>query len=133
MAKPEDVILEEIDKVLDDFIDRVFQLSQENLIRDGKADTGLLLKSGNINRSFLDKEIVYTAPHAEPIEYGRTPGTMPPYHVLIGWVRRKLKIHDIKEARSVAFAVAMAIKQRGMDQSPFLRPAIEQGIVEYDL
>jgi len=57
--KPEEVVLEELDKVMNKFIDRVFELSQLNLVNDGKIDTGTLLKTANINRRFLEKEIVY--------------------------------------------------------------------------
>lgn len=133
MAKPEDVVLEEINKYMDDLIDRIFQLSQENLVEDGKIDTGNLLKSGNIQRKFLEKEITYSAPYAASIEFGRIPGFMPPVDALIKWVQRKLGISNPKEARSVAWAVATAIKQRGMDPSPFLIPALEQAMVEFKI
>ena len=59
MPSPEDVVLNEINNVMDKVVDRIFQLSQERLIEDNKIDTGTLLKTANVNRKFLDKEITY--------------------------------------------------------------------------
>jgi len=92
MVDSAEIALNEVNKFMDDFIDRVFLLSQQKLIDDQKIDTGNLLKSGNVNRKFLNKEIVYAAPYADIIEFGRHPGTMPPPNVLHKWVRRKLGI-----------------------------------------
>lgn len=126
----EDVVLEAFDKYLNNLADRIFELSQKNLVRDGKNDTGTLLKSGNVLRAPFEKTIVYTAPHAEPVEFGRLPGTKMYSGWLHKWVRRKLKITDEKEINRVAFAIAKAIEQRGFDPSPFLRPAAEQAVSE---
>jgi len=125
----EAVILQEIDKLMDNIVDKIFQRSQENLIREGKVDTGTLLKTANINREFLKKEIVFPALYADVIEYGRAPGSMPPVEALEKWVMRKLGIEK-KKAKSVCWAIAMAIKQRGMAATPFLRPAIESTFAE---
>lgn len=116
--------LNELDKFMDNVIDEIFAKSQENLIRDGKVDTANLLKSGNVNRRYLEKQIVYTAPHAEAVEFGRSPGIMPPPSALEKWCERKLGVNP-KEAKSVAFAIALSIKERGIEPSPYLRPAFE--------
>jgi len=126
-------IFNEIDKLMDEVTDRIFQLSQENLILEGKIDTATLLKTANVNRSFLEKEIVYPAPYAEFVEFGRNPGQMPPSEALFKWTKRKLKISNDKKARQVAFAIAMAIKQRGIQPTPFLENAISQAVAEFDL
>lgn len=131
--KPEDVIEKEIDKIMNNYVDEVFRLSQEKLIEMNKVDTGSLLKTANINRAFLEKEIVYPAIHADIIEFGRVPGTMPPTDALISWVRRKLGIKNDKEARRIAFAIAMAIKQRGLEPTPYLQPSINQANVKFGL
>lgn len=126
MPKPEDVILKEIDKEMDKFIDKVFRLSQERLIDDGKVDTGTLVKTANINRRFLDKEIVYPASYADHVEFGRLPGSAPPTSALQLWVQRKLGISSEKEARSISFAIARDIKQRGIQPLPYLRESIQR-------
>ena len=133
MVNPEDVILKELDKIMNDFADRILQLSQERLIDDGKIDTGNLLKTANINRKFLEKEVIYPAPYADSVEFGRHPGTMPSTDRLEGWVRSKLGIKNKKEARRVAFNIARAIKRRGIMPSPYLEPAIAQARAEFKL
>jgi len=129
----EEVVLSEIDKFMNEVTDRIFQLSQENLITEGKVDTGNLLKTGNVNRRFLEKEIVYPAPYADTIEFGRNPGQMPPPEALNNWVRRKLGVKNEKEAKRVSWAIAMAIKQRGIQPTPFLQNAISQAKTEFGI
>lgn len=128
-----EVIALEMDKFLNKLVDRIFALSQQNLIDDGKVDTGTLLKTANINRDFLDKEIVYPAPYADNVEYGRLPGTMPPTQVLKSWISRKLKVKNPKQVERIAWAIAKAIEKRGIEPSPFLRPAIHKGFGEVKL
>ena len=131
MPEPEDVILQEIDKELDTFIDTVFSRSQQRLIDEGKVDTANLLKSGNVTRKFLEKQITYSAPYSDVIEYGRFPGSMPPPEALEKWVRRKLGVRNEKEVKRVAFTIAMAIKKRGMDGTFFLTQSLDQTELEF--
>jgi len=133
MATPEQVILNEIDKQMNDIIDRTFQLSQENLVEDNKIDTGNLLKTGNVNRNFLEKEIVYPAPYADDVHFGRNPGTMPPPQALEKWVKRKLGVQGEAEIKRVAFNIARAIKRRGIQPTPYLLRAFEQVKQEFKL
>jgi len=131
MARPEDVILQEIDKVLDDYVDRVFEISQQNLIDQNKVDTSNLLRTGNIIRNKLNKVIVYPAPYADIPEFGRTAGTPVYSPWLHGWVKRKLGISDPKKIRSVAWAISKSIEKRGIEATPYLRPAIERANKEF--
>lgn len=131
--EPEEVILEELDRMMDEFMDTVMRYSQERLIEDGKIDTGMLFKTANIERSFLSKTLVFPASYADFVEYGRNPGTMPPPAALYNWVRRKLGIKGEKEIMNVAYAIAVAIKQRGIDPSPYLRPSIDRARAEYNV
>lgn len=126
-----EVFLKEVDKLLDNFADRIFELSQDNLIRQGKVDTGTLLKSGNVNKEFLEKTITYSAPYADIIEYGRNPGQIPYSKWLHKWVRRKLGIRNEAEIKRVAFAIAKSIEQRGIMPSPYIRPAFEKARTEF--
>lgn len=126
-------VLQEIDYMLDKFADRVFFHSQQNLIDDGKVDTGNLLKTANIDRKFFEKTIVYPADNSEWVEFGRTAGSMPPPQSLHKWVRRKLGITNDRKIKSVAFAIAKSIEQRGIDQTPFMRDAIAQAGREFGL
>lgn len=131
MTDAADIILKEIDIFMDDYVDRVFELSQENLIRDGKIDTGAILTTANVIREPFVKTIVYPVNYADVIEWGRDPG-FPVYSVwLHDWVRRKLGISNDKEVKRVAFAIARAIEDRGIEQSPFIRPALEKANQEF--
>lgn len=132
MAQNDDVIAKEFDRFLDKFADRVFFHSQENLVRQNKIDTGTLLKTANIQREFLVKQIIYPANYADSIEYGRAAGSMPPVDPLVRWVRRKFGLKE-KEARQRAWAIAISIKKRGIQSSPFLRPAITTARKEFEV
>jgi hypothetical protein len=77
------------------------------------------------------------------VEFGRRAGgKMPPVDALMGWVRRHMSPRAAParagrarnrawasreaELRSTAFAVARAIKRRGIDPQPYMRPAYNQ-------
>jgi hypothetical protein len=128
-----DSILQEIDAKMNNITAEIFAQTQQNLIDDGKIDTGSLLQTGNMDISgFLHKRIIYPASHAEVVNYGRTPGmTMPPVDALTNWVRRKLQISDEKEIRSTAFAIAKSIEQRGIQPTFFIENAIETVMGDY--
>lgn len=121
----EDQILKAFDEWLNDFVDLVFQYSQENLLIDEKVDTGTLLKTANIEKLPYEKTITYPAPYAESVHFGRAPGTMPPVEALEKWVARKLGVPK-DQVKSTAWAVATAIKQRGIQPTPFLTEAIKK-------
>ncbi len=129
MAPPEEQILKAVDQIMDQIIDEIFAESQQNLLDDDKYDTGFLFKTANVNRKFLEKEIVYPANYAETVHYGRNPGSMPPPQALEKWVRRKLKVPK-KDVRHVAFKIAMSIKQRGIMPTPYLERAVESVIAK---
>lgn len=119
-------ILDAIDARMDEIVDRIFADSQNIIVEKDIIDEGTLLKSGNINRDYLSKEIVYSVPYASVIEFGRTPGTFPPIEPIKQWLLRKLIVADEKEAQRVAFLIARDIKLRGQEPRPFLVPAIER-------
>ena len=58
--------------------------------------------------------------YAPVVEYGRSPGSMPPPSALVGWLRRK----GIDE--KYAFVVARSIARRGTRKQPYLKPALEK-------
>ena len=115
---------EVLDKALDLIADEIFSLSQENIIKNGSFDQGTLLRSGNVIRNKLEKQIVYSVPYAVAVEFGSAPH-MPPVDPLIGWVGRKLGKSG-KEGKSIGWAIAKKIQKEGQIARPFLRPALEQ-------
>lgn len=131
MDQFEQAILEEVDKQLQSFANKIFQYSQEYLIEQGKVDTGILHKTANINRGFLEAEIVYPALYADFVHNGRAVGSMPPVKPIQAWVKRKLGVTNEAENKRVAFAIAMAIKQRGILPCPYLQQAVVRASGEY--
>ena len=147
MVKPEDVVLGEIDKLMDEVTDRIFQLSQENLLephektfKSGKTktiittDTSNLLRSGNVNRRFLEKEIVYSAPYSSDVHWGNA-GFPVKAQDLLKWVRRKVLKGKGTEAQVLRTAtnIAKSLSQRGQSPDPFLQKAIFQAKAEFEL
>lgn len=120
-----------IDKWLDDFVDKIFEISQRRLEAENKIDTGLMMKTGNVVRERLHKQIVYPTPYAGVVHDGRMPGTMPPTSALEGWAKRKLGVSD-KEAKGVAFAIATKIKQRGTESFPFLEESVIEASISLE-
>lgn len=60
-------------------------------------------------------------PYADPVEFGRRPGRMPPVKALIPWVERFIILKQGETAAGVAFVIAKAIAARGTQyyrQSP---------------
>ena len=121
---------EAIDQMLNEIVDKIFSESQENIIRYGAVDTGHMLRSGNVNRKFLEKEIVYSAPYAVSVEYGREPGSMPPVQPIKKWLMRKFHMRE-KEAENTAWAIAKKIQKSGTRARPFLRDAVNTVSAEY--
>jgi hypothetical protein len=116
-----DAVNEKMDRVAED----IFAKSQSNIVDKGIIDEGTLLKTGNIIREYLQKTIIYPVPYAESIEFGRLPGSMPPFEPIYEWVKRKLQVNDENEAKRIAWAIVQDIKVNGQEPRPFLGPAIE--------
>ena len=131
--KSVDVFLQQIDSYLDDFMDRVFELCVQRLIDDGKLDTAKIVETANVNRSFLEKELVFPVSYASVVNYGRQANSqMPPPASLYNWVRRKLGVPE-KDVKRVAYAIAKSIASRGIDPTFFLEDSIETAKSEFKL
>ena len=113
-------LLKIIDQEIDRIADEIFAESQRNLVDDEKIDTGNLLKTANVNREFLHKTIIYPAPYADVVEFGRQPGSMPPVSAIAQWAQR----HGISDPEKTAWAIANAIKARGIKPTFYLTDAV---------
>lgn len=127
--KIEQAILEKADAFLDEIADTIFTASQEKIVENGSMNEGTLLKSGFVNRKFLEKEVGYSAPYAAHVEFGTIPH-MPPVEPLKDWAEKRLGF-DSKKAQSVAWAIAKKIEKEGTDPKPFFRPAINKAVEKY--
>jgi len=136
-------ILKAVNNWMDNYIDTIFQYSQENLsephlkqFKSGKVmvvtttDTGMLMGSGNVNHKFLDKTITYSAPYSSDLEYGSTTAIIDEDQIY-KWVKRKLlnnKYTNKEEwkIRRVAKNIVKSLKERGISADSFIRPAIQK-------
>ncbi len=126
----------------------IFTRSQENLIKlmpwgDNRqsggnrkptkiSDKSALLLSGVPPTWEGDTLVIeYSAPHAVDVEYGSEPKDVS-VATLAEWARRKLKM---KEGASWRFAknLARRIRREGILPHPYMRPAISEGIMKYNL
>src|SRR3990167_1413421 len=110
----------DFEKILDNYLDRladaVFTRSQENIVKEGISDTGQMLVTANINRKFLQKEIVYPAPQALWIEYGVEPHPVSTEgrKKIARWASRKLGL-SAKEAEAASWGISKKIKLHGQE------------------
>ena len=147
MAKPEDVVLQEVDKFMNEVADRILQLSNENLIephikvfKSGEkktvrtSDTFNLARTSNVNRSFLKKDVVFPAPYASDVEFGNNGFPVRPEE-LFKWVRRKLLKGKGSEAtvKRISTNIANSLAERGQSPDPYLQPAIDQAKAEFKI
>lgn len=122
---------EEVAKLLNEITDFIFAESQKNIVKNNSFGvTGDLFGNVNVDKTQpLQKSIAYMAPWADFVCYGTSPHNVPP-HVLDEWCRVKFGLSP-EEARRVAFLVARKIARDGIDEKPFLRPAIETARARY--
>jgi hypothetical protein len=116
-------ILEKADAKLDEIADFLFSKSQENIVEMEIIDEGTMLKSGYVNRAFLEKEVGYSAPYSAHLEFGTDPH-FPPIEPIQAWAKRKLGLTD-EEAKKAAWAICKTIEKEGSEPRPFFRDAIE--------
>jgi len=143
-----------INKFLDDIADDIFARSQEYVA----VDESTLKKSGHIERKFMNKAIIYDAPHAEYLEYGTRPH-WPPIQPIVDWCHRVLNLpyatkkadrtrgfragkrlvfseaSGAKEgtAEQVGFLIARKIAEKGTEPQSYLRKSLEEVIFKYKI
>ncbi len=99
----------------------------QSIIESAIFDEGELAGSGRIEVDEDDIQVLFDAPYAGSVEFGRDPGSRPPLEPILEWVKRRLGITDEKRARRVAWAICDRIEERGIPARPFLRPARAKG------
>lgn len=62
--------------------------------------------------------------YAAVMDEGRMPGKMPPVSALIPWVRTKIGGKDDKEIKSIAYAVARKIAEKGTEPRHYVKKAL---------
>lgn len=68
--------------------------------------------------------------HNSYVEYGREPGSRPPYEPIYEWCKRKLGLPD-DEAKKVAWFICNKIEKEGIEPVAYARNAIDATIRKY--
>lgn len=119
-----------IDEYMTDIITDLLNKTKEQIIKKELVNTGNLLQSGFIIDNFLSKELIYDAPYAKSLEFGRLPGNLPPIDPLVEWIKQKGLSKGKKKDLSFAWAIAKKMEVLGTAPRPFFRDAIIQFISE---
>jgi len=91
------------------------------------VNTGNLARSINTKISGLRGEVGADSSaqkYAGVVEYGRSPGKMPPVEPIERWARSKLG------QSGLGFVIARKIKQKGTKAQPYFEPAVKESIAE---
>lgn len=122
----------EVRRFAEEIMNFIFTRSQEELVKNRSIDTGFLMRSAKPptwNENVISFE--YDAPYALPVEYGQIPHPVSHKH-LIRWVETKLHLTG-KKAISASYAISKKIERDGVQPRPFIRPALNEAIVKYNL
>ena len=107
--------------------------AKRNLRDNLSVVTGLLRQSGKVQKTgelsldagFFDSQNKGHG-YAAYVEYGRRAGKWPPIDEMAQWARKKFRLQDEKEARSIGFLIARKIGTQGSTPHPFFGPAVEK-------
>lgn len=97
----------------------IFEIERDNLIHSGQ-----LKNSWEIKKDGEDIIIGSRLIWAAVMEWGRTPGSLPPPKVLFPWVLQKLGGKDEKDIMRKAWAVAKSIERKGIEGRRYLKRAL---------
>ncbi len=119
-------------RILRDFADFIFTLSQDNLTSMGIDDRGFLRGSGNVIENPDSVDVEYTAEYAAAVNDGSKPHPVSDEGVnsIRAWVERKLSV-PAKDVNKVANAIVWKIRKLGQQPKPFLTAAIETAKIKY--
>ena len=89
----------------------------------GARHTGRYRRSWKVETHPRGITIFNDAPYAPIIEDGRRKGSMPPTKPLVKWAKQRIGLSH-KEAQWAAFAIALAIKKRGLKPRKVLKDSL---------
>jgi len=108
----------------------ILSFGNQNIVDGGHVDTGQLLHSGELIPTQNGCIIRWGINYADYVEYGREPGSPPPYEPIYEWCRRKLGLSE-KEAKSVTWAIIKKIDKEGVEPVAYARNAIDAMVRKY--
>ena len=108
----------------------ILSFGSQNIVDGNHVDTGQLLHSGEFIPNQEGCIVRWGLDYADFVEYGREPGSRPPYEPIYDWCKRKLGLSD-EEAKKVAFAICNKIEKEGTEPVAYARNAIDATIRKY--
>ncbi len=124
-------ILKDLNKAMDDIM-QAFENEVDRQLREGNFAPakgkgafyiGDLARTFTEELNYLEKSILYDAPHAEPIEFGTRPH-FPPLQPLVEWAHIKLKLPYNGEAERAGYLIQQHIGKFGTLPRPFFRRSV---------
>lgn len=106
--------------------------AKENLRDNSSIVTGLLRKSGRVERKKDDITAGFfdttnrNSGYALFVENGRRAGKFPPLDEMAAWAYKKFHLQDWKLARTAGFFIARKIAMEGSEPHPFFGPAVKK-------
>ncbi|AXR80788.1 HK97 gp10 family phage protein [Natrarchaeobaculum sulfurireducens] len=117
-----DVLLEHLADAAADIAARIRGDAQRNApVSRGELEASIESVVTHVGTDLVRVVVGSNKDHAEPIERGTDP-FFPPPDELRTWARRVLGDED------AAFPVARSISESGIDEQPYLRPALEDNL-----
>lgn len=125
--------------------------AKDRLKSNSSIATGALRNSGRVKKEGNEIEVGFYMDYAKYVEFGRKAGQMPPLGTLTkglyAWVlkkgiadtttksgkRRKRGEDFVQRAKSIAYAIAISIRNKGTKPKPYLYPVLrsyENKIIE---
>ena len=105
--------------------------SHAGMIMTRIADTGELMGSSFALPDGDGYEVIWRAPHAEYVEFGRVPGSMPPAEPLIRWCNKKLGL-TMETAKKILKLIQWKIYHDGIQPRPFVHDAVDTVTIKYE-
>jgi hypothetical protein len=108
----------------------ILSYGSQNIVDGSHVDTGQLLHSGAFTPTQDGCIVSWGINYADYVEYGREPGSRPPYEPIYEWCKRKLGLSE-EEAKKVAWYVCNKIEKEGIEPVAYARNAIDATIRKY--
>jgi len=101
----------------------VSQIKKLTPVDTGRLRASVVFLGRGPDKGVLASPVVYSS----VMEYGRRPGKFPPPGPMQLWVRRKLRISNQKDIRSIAFLVSRKIARAGIEGRHMFDKGIKAG------
>lgn len=121
LREPKPVIAKELLWGMDQSTQYLQREVMLNIVEVDAIDQGGFLRSIERKVDPYISEVYSNRDYAEPIEYGRPPGSMPPRDPIIQWMMRK------GIPLEAEWPIRMKIKREGIKARPVFQPAFERG------